>query len=117
MEEYEVISLDNRSRTSSIGRQTPVSRDYDGFVGDGDADLGEQHIPTEDPPRYDDGWGDAPPYESPTVTRAPQLSLPTPLQLGELPSIEIQIASPVSRTNSMSPDLDEVGGEHGTRRR
>jgi hypothetical protein len=113
MEEYEVISLDNRSRASSIGRQTPVPGDYD---GNGDGDLGGQHIPVEDPPRYDDdGWGDAPPYESPTMTRAPQLSLPTPLQQGGLPSIEIQIASPVSRTSSVSPAIG-VGGERRTER-
>jgi len=114
-EDYEVISLDNRSRASSTGGQTPVLRDHDGLAGDADGDLGEQHIPVEDPPRYDDGWGDAPPYESPTVTRAPQLPLPTVLQLGGLPSIEIQIASPVSRTNSMM-NLEEVPSDHGTER-
>jgi hypothetical protein len=49
------------------------------------------------------------------MTRAPQLSLPTALQQGGLPSIEIQIASPVSRTSSVSPAIG-VGGERRTER-
>lgn len=128
-EDYEVISLDNRSRTSSIGRRTPTP----GIPEEGDestaaeagrpsGDLGEQHIPIEEPPRYieGDGWGEeAPPYESPIATRAPILPIPRALQQGGLPSIEIQVASPVSRSNSMSParsparSIDEAVHETG----
>lgn len=111
-EDYEVISLDNRSRTSSIGRRTPTPGiPEEGEVGvnpeagRSSGDLGEQPIPHEDPPQYieGDGWGEAPPYESPIRTRAPVLPIPSALREGNLPSIEIQVASPVSRTNSRSP--------------
>lgn len=131
-EDYEVISLDNRSGTSSIGRRTPTPGiPEEGEVGANpeagrsSGDLGEQPIPHEDPPRYIEGdeWGEeAPPYESPIATRAPVLPIPRALQEGSLPSIEIQVASPVSRSSSISParslarSIEEaVGGTERTR--
>ena len=108
-DDYEVISLDNRSRTSSVGRRTPTPGIPEGEEGDGaSGDLGEHTIPHEDPPRYIEGdnWGEeAPPYESPLTTRAPMLPIPRALQDGPLPSIEIHVASPVSRSDSRSPAM------------
>ncbi|KAE8163638.1 hypothetical protein BDV40DRAFT_262180 [Aspergillus tamarii] len=60
----------------------------------GEGDLGALHIP---PPDYEQlDWGEAPPYESPTAERGnhpPQLRELTPL-----PTIQIELASPVNNT-------------------
>jgi len=109
-DDYEVISLDNRSRASSVGRRTPTPGVHEeGPEGERTSgDLGEQSIPQEEPPRYIEGdnWGEqAPPYESPVATRAPALPIPAAARERPLPSIEIHVASPVSRSNSRSPAL------------
>ncbi|KAE8373646.1 hypothetical protein BDV26DRAFT_296761 [Aspergillus bertholletiae] len=60
----------------------------------GEGDLGALHIP---PPDYEQlDWGEAPPYESPVAERGtypPQLRELTPL-----PTIQIELASPVNNT-------------------
>jgi hypothetical protein len=88
--DFEFVSLHNgRSRSPSI---TPQQQQ--------EADLGDRHIPAEQPPQYEGiGWGDAPPYESPVSTRAPQLPTLNALT-GDLPAIQISVASPISRAGS-----------------
>lgn len=75
--DFEVVTL-NRSRSQSRGT-----------VED---DVGVIPMPMLDPPQYDDpGWGEeAPPYESPVRTRAPQLP-----RLEALPAIEVTHETPV----------------------
>lgn len=73
--------------TSTCGSGRPVWQAEEG------EDLGTLNIPP--PPDYDHlGWGDAPAYESPVRERtdAPQ-QLP---QLSRLPSIHVNVTSPVS---------------------
>ncbi|OJJ44530.1 hypothetical protein ASPZODRAFT_134610 [Penicilliopsis zonata CBS 506.65] len=62
-------------------------------------DLGAQHIP---PPQYDDlDWGDAPAYESPIAGRGEIPPLQLPIEHIPVPTIHIDIASPV---NSQGPN-------------
>ncbi len=90
----------------------------------GDIDVGDVGIPHSDPPRYEyigfhgDQNGaseeeEAPPYESPIRSRAPQLP---PLQT--LPAIEVTRSTP---SNSVAPTpvtaRDERGGDWGGRER
>ncbi|PWY93488.1 hypothetical protein BO94DRAFT_554249 [Aspergillus sclerotioniger CBS 115572] len=62
--------------------------------GTDESDVGALHIP---PPEYEDlDWGEAPPYTSPiaeTSGHAPQLR-----ELTTLPTIHIDVASPISNT-------------------
>ncbi|KAM0717221.1 hypothetical protein Q7P37_007073 [Cladosporium fusiforme] len=90
----------NRSRTSSAAGP-PLSVDT--------ADLGEARIPLYQPPAYDEGFEEAPPYTSPIDRRIPGLQRPhaespRPLsasgapmlpEIGRLPSIRIAAATPV----------------------
>ncbi|KAB8239628.1 uncharacterized protein BDW43DRAFT_258725 [Aspergillus alliaceus] len=59
----------------------------------GEVDVGNLHIP---PPDYEHlDWGDAPPYESPTAERG---NHPHLRELTPLPTIQIELASPVNNT-------------------
>jgi hypothetical protein len=95
-DDFEVISLDNRSRASSISPSFSMPQEET---------SSNASPPPIHPPQYDDlaaGWGDAPPYESPVADRAPQplMNLPPQLpQLAHVPSIEITPHSPINSPN------------------
>lgn len=99
-------SMHNRSRTNSAAG--PLTLDT--------ADVGESRIPLYQPPAYDEGFEDAPPYTSPVdrqqipgfhrpqPLQPPQLETPRPLsasgapmlpEIGRLPSIRIAEATPI----------------------
>jgi hypothetical protein len=99
-------STHNRSRTNSAA--APLTLDT--------ADVGESRIPLYQPPAYDEGFEDAPPYTSPVDRQQiPGFQRPEPLQpvqseglrplsasgapmlpeIGRLPSIRIAEATPV----------------------
>ncbi|KAL4804234.1 hypothetical protein BDV18DRAFT_166077 [Aspergillus unguis] len=62
-----------------------------------DGDVGARNIP---PPDYDNlDWGDAPPYEPPTSESNPE-GPPRLRELTPLPTIQIDVASPVSNEPS-----------------
>ncbi|EME89030.1 uncharacterized protein MYCFIDRAFT_201756 [Pseudocercospora fijiensis CIRAD86] len=97
-------------------------------------DLGERHIPSADPPSYDgEGFEDAPPYESPTSARAPQIQTssasspdqsgseqtssasgaPQLMPISRLPSIRIAEATPVDPKRPNFPEtLRETSAEY-----
>ncbi|KAI9862311.1 MAG: hypothetical protein M1813_004787 [Trichoglossum hirsutum] len=79
-----------------------------------ESDVGEQRIPSVDPPRYDD-FAPAPPYESPIRARAPLLPA-----VASLPAIEVTGTTPI-HSRAVSPvgwEEVEVGGTGtGTQRR
>ncbi|KAJ5733203.1 hypothetical protein N7533_013650 [Penicillium manginii] len=67
-------------------------------------DIGNLNI-VPPPPEYDHlEWGDAPAYESPTRERAEQSNRPAPL-LTRLPSIHVNIASPITMSPVFSSGL------------
>ena len=95
-------STDNRSRAGSSAG--PLSLDT--------ADLGESRIPMYQPPAYEEGFEEAPPYTSPVDRQIPgfqrvrseQSETPRPMsatgapllpEIGRLPSIRIAEATPV----------------------
>ena len=94
-------SVDNHSRAGSI--PGPLSIDT--------ADVGEARIPMYQPPAYEEGFEEAPPYTSPVDRQIPgfqrerlQPETPRPLsatgapllpEIGRLPSIRIAEATPV----------------------
>jgi hypothetical protein len=96
-------SVDNRSRAGS--NAAPLTLDT--------ADLGESRIPLYQPPPYEEGFEEAPPYTSPVDrqqipgfqrTRSNQTDAPRPLsatgapmlpEIGRLPSIRIAEATPI----------------------
>jgi len=79
--EFEIISLNNRSRSHSQSRPQSI-------------DTRNQHTTAsavDEPPTYDHlAWGEAPPYES-SVNAAPQLP-----NIDSLPAIEVTVASATS---------------------
>ena len=99
-------STHNRSRTNSAAG--PLTLDT--------ADVGESRIPLHQPPGYDEGFEEAPPYTSPVDRQQiPGFQRPQPLQpvqteglrplsasgapmlpeIGRLPSIRIAEATPI----------------------
>lgn len=95
-------SVDNRSRAGSSAG--PLTLDT--------ADLGESRIPMYQPPAYEEGFEEAPPYTSPVDrqipgfqrTRSTPSETPRPLsatgapmlpEIGRLPSIRIAAATPI----------------------
>ncbi|OOF98003.1 hypothetical protein ASPCADRAFT_205272 [Aspergillus carbonarius ITEM 5010] len=83
--------------------------------GTDESDVGALHIP---PPEYEDlDWGEAPPYTSPTTEtsgHAPQLR-----ELTTLPTIHIDVASPISNTpttptNPLRDEQEEQEEQHST---
>jgi hypothetical protein len=95
-------SADNHSRAGSIAG--PLTLDT--------ADVGESRIPMYQPPAYEEGFEEAPPYTSPVDRQIPgfqrersqQLEAPRPLsatgapllpEIGRLPSIRIAEATPI----------------------
>ncbi|EON62558.1 hypothetical protein W97_01782 [Coniosporium apollinis CBS 100218] len=93
--DFEVVSL-SRSRSPSAVRGAAAG-----------GDMGALRIPPHEPPRYDHvELEEAPPYESPVRTRAPQLpssGIPQLPALERLPSIHITAGSPVHE-RSTSPE-------------
>lgn len=99
MSDFEIVPVSNpHSRSASVSHS---------IVAASGGDMGDQMIPSPDPPMYDDiTLEEAPPYSSPVQTRAPQLPInsnrnssnrtpPQLPQLETLPSIRI--------TNATSP--------------
>lgn len=96
----------NRSRTNSAAAP-PLSVDT--------ADLGESRIPLYQPPAYDEGFEEAPPYTSPieqrvTSLQRPETESPRPVSasgapmlpsIGRLPSIRIAEATPIEPRRPM----------------
>lgn len=95
-------SIDNRSRAGS--NAVPLSLDT--------SDVGESRIPLYQPPAYEEGFEDAPPYTSPIDRQIPGFQrtqslhpeMPRPLsasgapmlpEIGRLPSIRIAEATPI----------------------
>jgi hypothetical protein len=81
--DFEVISLNDRSRSHSQSRPQSI-------------DTRSQHTvaAADQPPTYDHlAWGDAPPYESPVVERGAAPQLPN---IASLPAIEVTAASATS---------------------
>ncbi|KAI9746772.1 MAG: hypothetical protein M1835_002436 [Candelina submexicana] len=93
-EDIEYINL-GHNRTPSASQDTPLG-----------SDIGDASIPLSEPPQYTDhpDWDEAPPYESPVRSRAPQLPA-----LITLPSIEVTTHTPNNSTpatpvQSRNPD-------------
>ncbi|KAI9715487.1 MAG: hypothetical protein M1812_005963 [Candelaria pacifica] len=97
-DDFEYISL-GHNRTPSASQDTPSG-----------SDIGEASIPPTDPPRYTDhpDWEDAPPYESPVRSRAPQLPA-----LMTLPSIEVTAHTPNSSTPATPVQSRNPGSNAG----
>lgn len=88
------------SRTSTVG----VASEHDG-------DVEASDVPP--PPDYEVvHWGEAPPYESPTVERRPDLPQLSPIE--NLPEIHIDIATPSTSTPN-TPVLSPVTEPEDTR--
>ncbi|KXS95052.1 hypothetical protein AC578_3882 [Pseudocercospora eumusae] len=126
-----------RSRASTnASRNGAVRPSIDTSVGVS-GDLGEAHIPSADPPSYDgEGFEDAPPYESPTSTRAPHIqtssaspqhqsgtgqtssaasagAAPQLMPISRLPSIRIAEATPIDPRRPNFPEtLRETSAEY-----
>lgn len=110
-------SADNHTRSGSIAG--PLSLDT--------ADLGESRIPLYQPPAYEEGFEEAPPYTSPVDRQIPgfqrartqQSDSPRPVsatgapllpEIGRLPSIRIAAATPVEPRGPAAdfpPTVDE----------
>ncbi|KAM3415728.1 hypothetical protein BST61_g9242 [Cercospora zeina] len=115
--------LGGRSRSSTTNT-APVRPSIDTSQHSGD--LGDEPIPHVDPPTYDGGFEEAPPYTSPLETRRPELRISpsTPEQtgshngapslpaIGRLPSIRIAEATPVDPERTFSDTLRETSAEH-----
>jgi hypothetical protein len=108
-----------RSRASSHTGAGPPPIDTSG-------DLGEEQIPTADPPSYDSaGFEEAPPYTSPVEDRTPtaqqrpehqrtisESGAPVLPDIGRLPSIRIADATPIEprrRVDWPEPVREEEG--------
>lgn len=85
-------STHNRSRTNSAAG--PLTLDT--------ADVGESRIPLYQPPAYDEGFEDAPPYTSPVDRQIPGFQRPEPLQ-------PVQVEAPRPLSASGAPMLPEIG--------
>ncbi|KAI9816020.1 MAG: hypothetical protein M1827_002012 [Pycnora praestabilis] len=93
---FERSSLSN-VQTPSASQDTPS----------GSSDLGEAHIPPPEPPQYENlGWEEAPPYESPVRTRAPQLPA-----LVTLPAIEVTGTTPINSVPATPVNLQRRDSE------
>lgn len=86
-QDFEYVNL-GHNRTPSASQDTPSG-----------SDIGEASIPLADPPQYTDhpDWEEAPPYESPVRSGAPQLPA-----LMTLPSIEVTAHTP-NTSNPTTP--------------
>jgi hypothetical protein len=117
-EDFEVVNLSRtHSPSASIARNSVDNRSPAGSnaipLTLDTADLGESRIPLYQPPAYEEGFEEAPPYTSPVDrqqipgfqrTRSNQTDTPRPLsatgapmlpEIGRLPSIRIAEATPI----------------------
>lgn len=115
--DFEVVQLTQRhSRSSSAIRESTDNRSRAGSSAGplslDTADLGNASIPMYQPPAYEEGFEDAPPYTSPVDRQIPGFQRPQPSQtasprpvsaagapmlpeIGRLPSIRIAAATPI----------------------
>lgn len=115
--DFEVVNMSRtESRSPSASREQTNGRSRGnsaaGSLSLDTADLGESRIPMYQPPSYDEGFEEAPPYTSPIEQRAPGLETAQPFQpdtarptsstgapllpeIGRLPSIRIAEATPI----------------------
>ncbi|KAF2212428.1 hypothetical protein CERZMDRAFT_106176 [Cercospora zeae-maydis SCOH1-5] len=121
--------LAGRSRSSTTNT-APVRPSIDPSQHSGD--LADEPIPHVDPPTYDGGFEEAPPYTSPVEDRRPELRIspvsapgpPAPAQTGSnigapslpaisrLPSIRIAEATPVEPRRTFPETLRETAAEY-----
>ncbi|PIB00569.1 hypothetical protein CB0940_02023 [Cercospora beticola] len=120
--------IGGRSRSSTTNT-APVRPSIDTSQYSGD--LGDEPIPHVDPPTYDGGFEEAPPYTSPIDDRRPELrispvSAPSPSAeqtesntgapslpaISRLPSIRIAEATPVEPRRTFPETLRETSAEH-----
>lgn len=122
--DFEVVQLNPGHSRNTSRNQTPGgsrSRASSNTSGgpppiDTGVDLGEAQIPSADPPSYDSGFEEAPPYSSPIQERTPivqrrfaphqrtfsETGAPQLPDIGRLPSIRIADATPIEPKASVN---------------
>ncbi|KAL4973952.1 hypothetical protein BDW66DRAFT_141046 [Aspergillus desertorum] len=104
-ESYSSALSDGEGLTPTQSHTTSLHSAHNSNEQPEDGDVGAQNIP---PPDYDNlDWGEAPPYEPPASELHPENS-PRLRELTPLPTIQIEVVSPVSNEPS-APIIQREG--------